>query len=703
MERVGDSPNWPQPIFFSIQKSHIRSSADNHELFVIFSTLMKPKFKPTSDGLAIVDPIERKQYQIETNTSVTPTSVSDDCIPYPLESAVEITTNGFRVLSDNSVYVRNPSGSLVTEVKIHETANLPQAEYHLDISGPLKVYATIKSAVDIHASVGQTLIEFEEPTSVVIGARSYHTTPAATIKTTTEPTDVMRVVSMFGSALKTTTPERSYPTLRGHPPTIELGTDVKIPDELSRPQTGVRIEIPPTLQHTFVVAPLAYYLAAAVVPGSTPRLVTETGYSYPLEGEHRFERTVKQVFKQIFLLDCIVRTEGETPLPLYERQAVEPALEFDIEDTYEQTLAEQLETYLTVPFEMIQTRLPKWQFEVQLNQRAKHVELLPFLANSLATINIEDAGNNSVQALQMQVQNGGTASNSVPFWQSWKGDQTGVTGTGTLSAFKNITQSPRNGPLEIEVVCNDPKMSGEFVTVNSAYHSRKDLPLDVTVHHNLTTGELENVFTRESDFVHYIGHIDTNGFRCSDGTIDAGDFGTVGTKAFLLNACQSYEQGLRLIEGGAIGGIVTFSEIENSDAVLAGRAFSRLLNFGLPLYGALHVFQKVRDCAHQYHLVGDGTLSVVQTNQGLPTVGTLVREKGDREIVLDMYPSSHQKLGGISNLAIESVESFHLAFGELRLHSVTTAELVEFLNTEPFPVLLDGELRWSTDIKTHEL
>ncbi|MFA9428110.1 hypothetical protein [Natronorubrum sp. A-ect3] len=665
---------------------------------------MKPKFKPTSDGLAIVDPIERKQYQIETNTSVTPTSVSDDCIPYPLESAVEITTNGFRVLSDNSVYVRNSSGSLVTEVKIHETVTLPRAEYHLDISGPLKVYATIESAVDIRASVGQTLIEFEEPTSIVIGARSYHTSPAATITTTTEPTDVMQAISMFGSALKTTTPERSYPTLRGHPPAVELGADVEIPDELSRPQTGVRIEIPPTLQHTFVVAPLAYYLAAAVVPGPTPRLVTEAGYSYPLKGEHGFERRVEQVFKHIFLLDCIVRTEGETPLPLYERQAVEPILEFDIEAIYEQPLAEQLETYLAVPFETIQPHLPEWQFEVQLSQSAKNVESLPFLTDLLATINVENTVSNPVQTSQMQVQRAETDSNSVPIRQSWRGDQTGVTGTGTLLAFENrITQSPRDGPLEIEVICNDSEMSGEFVTVNSAYHSRNDLPLDVTVHYNLTTDELEEIFTRESDFVHYIGHIDSNGFRCSDGTVDAGDFGTVGAKAFLLNACQSYEQGLRLIEGGAIGGIVTFSEIENSDAVFAGRAFARLLNFGLPLYGALDMFQKTRDYACQYHLVGDGTLSVVQTNQGLPTVGTLVRERGEREVVLDMYPSSHRKLGGVSNLAIESIESFHLAFGELRLRSVTTAELVKFLNTESFPVLLDGELRWSTAIKTHEL
>ncbi|ELY50712.1 hypothetical protein C494_05015 [Natronorubrum bangense JCM 10635] len=510
----------------------------------------------------------------------------------------------------------------------------------------------------------------------------------------------MQAVSMFGSALKTTTPERSYPTLRGHPPAVELGADVTIPDELSRPQTGVRIEIPPTLRHTFVVAPLAYYLAAAVVPGSTPRLVTEAGYSYPLEGEHGFERTVKQVFKQIFLLDCIVRTEGETPLPLYERQAVEPALEFDIEDVYEQPLAEQLETYLAVPFETIQAHLPEWQFEVHLNPLAPDsLELLPFLMNRLSIVKTDTAASRSARTATRT-----SASVSPLLRQSWEDGRTEITGTGTLSAFQNnITQSPRDGPLEIEVVCNDSEMSKELVTVHCAYQNRNDLPLDVTVHYDLTTDELEEVLSRESDFVHYIGHIDTDGFRCSDGTISASRIETVGTKAFILNACRSHEQGLHLIEAGAIGGIVTFSEIENSTAVDAGRTIARLLNFGLPLYGALHVLQKRGDGEQQYHIVGDGALTVVQTSQGSPMAGTISHGEDGNDMIVDSYLSPSKDMGSVYNMATKISESYHLVSGKVSLQSESTADFVELLNTESFPVLFDGELRWSTDIKTHEL
>ncbi|ELY46620.1 hypothetical protein C495_05918 [Natronorubrum sulfidifaciens JCM 14089] len=273
-----------------------------------------------------------------------------------------------------------------------------------------------------------------------------------------------------------------------------------------------------------------------------------------------------------------------------------------------------------------------------------------------------------------------------------------------LSAFQNnISQSPRDGPLEIEVICNDSEMSKELVSVHCAYRNRNDLPLDVTVHYDLTTDELEKVFSRESDFVHYIGHIDTDGFRCSDGTISAAQIETVGTKAFILNACRSYEQGLHLIEAGAIGGIVTFREIENSVAVNAGRTIARLLNFGLPLYGALHILQKIGDGEQQYHIVGDGSLTVVQTSQGSPIAGTITQAEDGNDMIVDSYLSPSKDRGSVYNLTTNMAESYRLVFGKVSLQSESTADLVELLNTEPFPVLFDGELRWSTDIKTHEL
>ena len=660
---------------------------------------MKPKFKPTRDGLVIIDPIERKQYRFETDSPVTPTPVTDDGVPYPMDSAVEVVTRGLKVLSDNSLHVRDSNGSLIAELQANKQVELPRSEYILDLSGPMKVYIAVKSSLRICGGIGKADIFFGEETTITISARSYHTSPAATIRTTTEPADVMQAVSMFGSTLKTTTPERSYPTLRGHPPAVELADELDIPDELSRPQTGIRIEIPPTLRHTFVVAPLAYYLAATVVPGPTPCLGTENGFTYPLENEMGFEQTVDHVFRHIFLLDCIVRTEGGTPIPLHERQAIESVLDFDTGTIYDRPIAERIATYLEIPLEDVQSQFPEWRFKAYVEPRAESTEFLPFLMDCLAAIKIKSSRQTPVRTA---MKNSATESPIVK--QSWSDDQTEITATGTVSAFQNnVTQSPRDGPLDIKVVCNEPEMSDEFATVHGTYQNRKDLPLDVTVHHDLQTDELERVFTEESDFVHYIGHVDSDGFRCSDGTMAAEDIETVGTKAFILNACRSYDQGLRLIEAGAIGGIVTFAEIENRTAVSAGQTIARLLNFGLPLYGALHILQKIGDGCQQYHIVGDGTLTVVQTSQGAPITASIPDSEDRHNVIVDSYISPSKNTGSIYKPSTTAADLYRLVFSKADLQPESTAELIEFLNTDTFPVVFNGELRWSTDIKTHEL
>ncbi len=66
--------------------------------------------------------------------------------------------------------------------------------------------------------------------------------------------------------------------------------------------------------------------------------------------------------------------------------------------------------------------------------------------------------------------------------------------------------------------------------------------------------------SRSTDFLHYIGHIDDDGFQCRDGRVDGTTLDQVGIGTFLLNACNSYDQGLGLVEQGAIAGIVPLNE-----------------------------------------------------------------------------------------------------------------------------------------------
>lgn len=691
---------------------------------------MKPKFKTTDDGLVIIDRIERGRYSIKTNTPVLPESTDTNKIPAPMDTTVQIITDCLSIPS-NTVYVRDTKGVLIKEVQPNERVDLPQSEYILDISKSIKVYAYINSEVEIRITDEKTTIKLQNKRKIIVGARSYHTRPAATITTTSDPANVMQAVSMLGSALKTTGPERSYPTYRGHPPTITVGDELTIPDGLTRPNTEITIEVPQTLRHIFVIAPLAYYLSAKVRSGTTPQIVTDSGFSYPLENKGDLENTVKRVLKQIFLFDCVVRTEGLTPLQSHERQVLEPLLDFNLEETYEQTIADQIETYLDISFEKIAPYLPGWHLETYLEPTSDHIGFLPFAVTDLGIISVKTDTNQRLSTIPSLIKseteieaaaeglhynndsikdmntniNQNSDSNIVTVPQSWSREtDTKIKSTTPLSAFHNgLEQTPRAGPLEIEVVCNDQAMSDELIAVYSTYGDHADLPFDITVHHDLTTSELEEVFTQESDFLHYIGHIDADGFRCSDGRLNAKTVESVGIKSFLLNACRSHDQGLYLIEAGSIGGIVTLSEITNSEAVRIGRIISYLLNRGYTLYAALDIVQMETDIATKYQLVGDGRQTIAQSEVDAQNVCSVTKNGDLLEVTIISYAGGKEKKGGLFKPYIDSVDEYYIVPQNIGSFSITKPQFIEFTNLEDMPVFLDGELYLRGEISIDEL
>lgn len=105
------------------------------------------------------------------------------------------------------------------------------------------------------------------------GALAPH--PAATVTVPETIEGVMRVVSVLGSALKTRCPGRSFPTLRGHPPLLELGETVDIPESIAVPDTGVTLELPAACEYVYPASSLAYYLGADLQPAGTPALVVD--------------------------------------------------------------------------------------------------------------------------------------------------------------------------------------------------------------------------------------------------------------------------------------------------------------------------------------------------------------------------------------------------------------------------------------------
>ncbi|MDX1747032.1 MAG: hypothetical protein R3324_13935, partial [Halobacteriales archaeon] len=423
----------------------------------------------------------------------------------------------------------------------------------------------------------------------------------------------MEAVSSFGSALKTTTCERSYPTLRGHPPTLELGEQQTIPSILESPSTGVTIEIPETYHAVFATATLAYYLGADLRPGEQPQIVTEDGFTYPLGQSGRaLERGAERVLKQTFFLDCLTRTEGFFQVNLHERNQLEDALGLDFPSLYDRPLKSQLPAYLQVDYAEIEPYLPRWKLTAYATTEPAYIETLPFLVNDLAVIRSAESGirqgrpngawtRTDDEVLAADLTRGATGSADAPelvrvresdsIEQAWVGPGAPVGASkAMLEAFEHrLTRSPAAESIEITVVCNAAEMSQEGDLVNEIYGSREDLPFDLSVHHELETDALARLLAEDIDFLHYIGHIDEAGFECRDGHLDAASLEETNVDVFFLNACSSYEQGMNLIRAGSIAGVVTLEDVINSGAERIGLTLARFLNAGFPLWGALNL------------------------------------------------------------------------------------------------------------------
>lgn len=703
-------------------------------------TMITPSFG-VDHGLDVVDPIERLRRTIRTDGPVSPTDAPADRFPMPVESAVEIETSGVVLPVECQICVRDGEGRMLEEVQLETNRELPKNEYCLEPVGIIKLYLMVESSFEIRRDGSMTEIQFDGEVTVSVGSCSTHDQPATTVTVSENPADLLPSISTFGSALKTTSPERAFPTHRGHPPKLKLGDELSIPDGLEPPADRIEVQVPPNYTNAYAVAPLAYYLGAPVVDG--PPRIAGPSWEHPLEYEGDLESGVERTLKQLFLLDCITRTEGIYQIDLYEREQLENRVDLDYASLYDDRHDRRVAAYLDVPYEQIEPVIPDWKHAAHVEPVASSAEALPYLVDDLALVRTTDPEPVSRDAIQTGATQGlvrglgigqvdpqpeefgtttteplmrGEVSTDAEYVhpaepaetieETWVGDGTPIGASKALpEAFENRTgRNVTTGSIDISVVCNADEMAEEGDVVDDAYGSRVDaeLPFDITVRTDTSTDELAEILAEERDFLHYIGHIDDDGFRCTDGRLDATELDEVGMDAFFLNACQSYEQGTALVQAGAIGGIVTVRDVANIGAVKIGRAVAQLLNCGFPLRPALNVARDESVIGCHYIVVGDGGLSIVQPMSGTPYLGKVEREEDNFELSIDLY-GAYPGMGGLFSPHLEGVSEYYLATSSIPGQNVTKSELETFLRNENFPVRRNSWLDWSNDLSIEEL
>ncbi|KZN24368.1 hypothetical protein A4G99_08145 [Haladaptatus sp. R4] len=694
---------------------------------------MEPQFTPLlgDPGIEIYDPIEKVRFELQTPRPVEPTPADADSFYYPIDSAVTIETDeivspvlaSVTVYSGDGEFVRNFTPNTDTETRYDK------GRWYLQINGvSIVVYLSVSSPVTIRTEQKSISFSFAETSHVRIGARSYHESPQGTITVSGSVQDTMRALSTFGSALKMMTPDRAHPTLRGHPPLIELGDEFHVPDSISRPDTDVRLELPLTHRKVFPAASLAYYLGAEVVPTSgTPKLVAGN-FEYSLLSDCTYEETIHRILKQILFLDCIINTDGIIQSTLHERNQVESLLDFEFAEVYESSHTEQLETYLSVPYDTISEYVPTWPLTTDLTPFSEHAAVLPFLAYDLSLI--RSAPVRSVEQTVSQPQmlddfyrtgfsqqertadtdifrGTGSQDNTEKIVHTdpvettehaWIGDGFPLGANKlTVDALKRRFEyaAPNKSNINIRVVCNENNMSGEIVEKMYEFHDLIDC--EVKIYHNRTVSEIRDILETPADLFHYIGHVDKDGFLCEDGSLDASTLDNVAIKAFFLNACSSYEQGMSLIEKGSIGGVVTLADVPNTTATRVGQTFAGLLNAGFSLRTALSIARRETVSGYRYITLGNGSSSLVQPDGGVSLLSS-IKTTGENSYNVEImtYPNTLCRLGSTYAVNVLGTSSRTLVSNGASFENISLEKLKSYLNIESEPIIIDGQILWQT-------
>ena len=658
-------------------------------------------------GIRIDDRIDRRNYTVRTAGGVSPEPVDGEQFRYPTDVAVAVTTDYLEFVPTGASMVHHAESSMA--LKRFESEEFPDGVYTVEMSGPLKMYAEIPGPCTVENKVDVLTVDLETADRIVLGARSEHERPAATVTTTDEPLDVMRAVSTFGAELKTQDSRRSYPTLRGHPPAIRVGDELSIPAELGPPEGPVTIEVPRDLEYVLPVAPLAYYLGADVRHGEQPAAVVG-GDRYSLDGPEGFEATVERTLKRTFFLDTLVRTGDQRTAVLHERRALEDAIEIDPEALFGRPEAKRFKSYAEVPYERLRTEMPSWELTAHVRPTAASIEAVPFLANDLAVVRVHDDppdaaandGSSGETGFDGRAEAGDVvrvpSAESVD--QAWVGPGVPVGASKAIpEAYKNwqAREPNDNSAVEVAVVCNDEEMLEEGDTAREAYGSNLNLPFEVTLHDDLDTESLRLIFESDLDYVHYVGHVNDDGFECADGTLDVGRLDDVGVDVAFLNACQSYEQGYKLIRKGAVAAVVTFDEVFEEGALRIGKTMSRLLNRGFPLRRALSVARNRSIVGSQYLVLGDGNADIAQAKSHIPWVAEAESVGPDEyRLRVTPHPTRSAGMGSIFRPDV-GADLMFLVPKALPKMTVSTDQLRDYLGSDRFPVIIDGTFTWSGD------
>lgn len=348
------------------------------------------EFEVDGTTLTVRDVIEGKEmsFRVDREPEISPALPA--MFPLPIDDAVSFEAESLTVPEYTSIVVRDDEGEFVG--RPNEATELPRGSYCIEITGVTKMFVRLEDTkLSVSGIEGADPVEIAlaGPATVSVGARSLHTRPEATITVLDDPEALAEAVSVLGSSIREFSAERSWPTLRGHPPRIQRGEALDIPSPLTTPDTGVEVVTRSTYADVYRLSTLAYYLGARMTIGEEPAVRLDTGYTERLPADGReLEERVAELLRTWFFLDTLVRTDGYTLSDREEYEQVGPQLPFYPPNLSERSLSERLMEYLEVDPGTVAPYAPEWSTEAVLRPDPAGAELLPHLAHVLAPVRV---------------------------------------------------------------------------------------------------------------------------------------------------------------------------------------------------------------------------------------------------------------------------------------------------------------------------
>lgn len=641
-------------------------------------------FSTSGDTLTIHDEIEERTLSVTADRQLSTQSALTALFQFPVDRAISFSAEELTVGADMSVWVRDETGDILTDV-VDGEQSFSRGTYYLDIDSDVKTYVRLPDVEPTLTYEGKVCvsplsIDLGTETTVTVGARSLHSRPGSTITVPDDPAAMMEAFSYLGSAIKEFSPERSWPTLRGHPPRIERGDELEIPDALQKPDTGITVTVPETYADVYRVAPLAFYFGATIEPGDDPAMHLSNGYTERLETPTAsLEESVERLLSTCLVLDALARQDGYVPLTTREYADVGPHLSFYPETIVDEPLVEQLLEYLESPSEPVLAAAPTPPFTAVLRPDPADVTFIPHLLDSLSTIQVAaepptpTAGRSSVSSsTAVAYSHPSIPSGGLQLHESALERRFFRGSKPTPEARIGIVTSDSARAERIRECVDDAwtAIDSELVIVRAS-PSRQEL-------HSLLTGEVDLLL---SDLPSSEGRI-----VCADGPLDLDGVTDLSTAAVLLDErAATVEAATEFVDTDvSIAG--TFPDATGK----TGLAVARCMLSGQKLPWAANLL------ADDYRLVGNPETVIAHFEGQQAGYCCRVESNGPdtHGVVLESCPIPPMDIGSVVRLKESySVDDYSLVGSPIEVgNQVPTSVVVDALAAEDIVVVLNGDV-----------